>query len=63
MKMQTDHANDYAWKFLIRETSLSKVMQGKKADPSEPSTGVMDKPICIEQSTIVVDGLTWNPID
>ena len=47
------------------KTSLCKVIQGKKADPSEPSTGVMDKPVHIEltQSTVVVDGLTWTPVD
>ena len=47
------------------KTSLCKVIQGKKADPSEPSTGVMDKPVHIEltQSTVVVDGRTWTPVD
>ena len=47
------------------KTSLCKVIQGKKADPSETSTGVMDKPVHIEltQSTVVVDGLTWTPVD
>ena len=47
------------------KTSLCKVIQGKKADPSEPSTGVMDKPVHIEltQSTVVVDGLTWTAVD
>ena len=47
------------------KTSLCKVIQGKKADPSEPSTGVMDKPVHIEltQSTVVVDGLIWTPVD
>ena len=47
------------------KTSLCKVIQGKKADPFEPSTGVMDKPVHIEltQSTVVVNGLTWTPVD
>lgn len=47
------------------KTSLCKVVQGKEADPSEPSTGVMEKPIRIEltQTTIVVDGLTWISVD
>ena len=41
-------------------------MQGKKANPSQHSTGVMDKPVLIEiaHSTILVsDDMTWTPLE
>lgn len=46
------------------KTSLINVLQGKRTNPAEPSTGVMEKPARIEltQSTVLFDGLEWTSV-
>ena len=47
------------------KTSLTRVLQGKKANMDQPSTGAMDEPKRIEitQSTVKLDGLIWTPVE
>ncbi|XP_064385685.1 uncharacterized protein LOC135334454 isoform X2 [Halichondria panicea] len=47
------------------KTSLIKVLQGKHACPVEPSTAVMEESARIElsQSTVLVEGILWTPIE
>ena len=47
------------------KTSLIKVLQGKTANPVEPSTAVMEESARIEldQSAVLVNGVVWTPIE
>ena len=47
------------------KTSLIKVLQGKSANPKEPSTAVMEESARIElnQSAVLVEGILWTPIE